>query len=326
MRGTSLVLVLVLVLVGVVGCGSVPAAPDAAAELCFDGEDNDGNGMADCADPGCDPAAVCVASSADQPAGVLVDAGADCPAGYTEGETIHRGLQPSDCAGCGCAVGDTICEAQVWTYNTDTNECFNDAGLTGGLLIGFPITQECSTKTMGFPFIYGARVNIEVADRTCTPSGSGAPGPTTWAESKKFCIAPAAAAGCATGEACVARAASADDQCAIAQGASTCEGFGSSEEWYTDVDDQRVCGACFCTAVGGDCDNTQVWVGHDFSCGTEPYALINDDEKNCFGMDYSPPAQVVGTPTPPSGCTASAPLSGDITPTGETTLCCAPSS
>src|SRR5262245_35015382 len=102
------------VVLGVVACGNVPAAPDAVVELCFDGQDNDGDGLADCGDPDCDAGAICVASAADRPAGALVPGDQPCPAGFQGGETtIHRGLQPSECTGCGCTVGDTICEATV---------------------------------------------------------------------------------------------------------------------------------------------------------------------------------------------------------------------
>jgi hypothetical protein len=132
--------------------------------------------------------------------------------------------------------------------------------------------------------------------------------------------------GCsAASDICVPLAATANDQCALADGASTCAGYQQADTaWYDDYDDQRSCGACFCTAVGGDCANMIVQIGSDYSCINA--AQVGDHMQNCiggFGI-YSPPAQLVGTPTPPTGCDARAPISGEITPTGQQTLCCAP--
>lgn len=316
-----------LALVVVCGCGSVPAAPDANAELCFDGMDNDGDGAADCADPGCDVAARCVPDSADQPAGVIVDATAACPEGFTGGETIiHRGLQAGACNGCGCTVGPTTCTASVWVYDQDLNECNGDVALTGGDLVGFQITDTCSAANLANLMLYGVRVDMH-ATGTCTPSGTGTPGTSSWSESVKFCKSSHVAGGCAAGSTCVARAADPQDQCALADTTGTCAaGYTATQsDWYTDYDDQRSCGACFCEAVGGDCTNVLVQVGSDYSCINA--WQVADDTKQCFppNGDYSPPALLVGTPTPATGCTADAPTSGEITPTGQTTLCCAPS-
>jgi hypothetical protein len=315
-----------LALVFLCACGNVPAAPDANSELCFDGQDNDGDTLADCADPDCNPTAVCVPSSATQPAGVVVDGSQPCPAGFTGTETvIHRGLQPSACTGCGCTVGTTTCEAHIWTYNVDTNECYNDLAQNGGTEVTFPITEVCDGQmTLGFPFIYGMRADIYVAAQSCTPNGNPIPASSGWTETVKFCQAAAAASGCASDQTCAPRAASADAQCALADGVATCDGFTTTDsDWYTDYDDRRTCGACFCNAVGGNCDNMVVQVGSDYSCIN--HAQVGDNEKNCFGQDYSPPASLVGTSTPPTGCTSDSPISGEITPTGAKTLCCAPS-
>jgi hypothetical protein len=325
MRGTSLV----LVLVGVVGCGSVPAAPDAAAELCFDGEDNDGNGLADCADPGCDPTAVCVPSSAAQPAGVMVAENEPCPDGFDGGETlIHRGLQASSCTGCGCTPGDTTCTGRIWLY-ADYSDCSGDVGLSGGALLGVLITPTCTEMPISYSNVPGVRVAI-TGESTCAVNGSPLPATSTWTESVKFCRATGAGAGCAAGSTCVGRAATPAEQCAIAD-SSACEGdFADSQTWYTDYDDQRSCGACICNAVGGGCDDVVVHIGDDYTCnpsGDLDVYEVADGEKHCDSQgNYAPPARLMGTPTAPTSCEASAPISGTIMPSGETTLCCAPSS
>jgi hypothetical protein len=304
-------------------CGSVPQQPDATGEVCFDGVDNDGDGTADCADTSCDATARCVPSTAAAPAGIVVPESEPCPAGFEGGATlIHRGLQPGGCAGCGCTPGVTQCRATVWTY-PDSNSCFNDVALNGGELIGFPITETCSPEPMTYGFIFGARTNIEIADQTCTPNGTGTPGASTWSETVKFCRASQTGTGCAAEHACVRLAPTADTQCALADAAGTCGDYASVEtDWFTGVDDQRTCGACFCTATGGGCTGVVVEVGSDYGC--LPFATVADDTRECFGQDYSPPARLVGASQPPTGCTADAPAAGMIAPSGQSTLCCAP--
>jgi hypothetical protein len=306
-------------------CGNVPAAPDAQTELCFDGEDNDADTLIDCADPDCDPTAVCVPSTTEQPAGVVVAGDQPCPAGFSGGETvIHRGLQPGGCTGCGCTPGTTTCEAAVWLYTVDHNECPNDLALTGGTPVGYPITVTCNgNEPLHWPMLYGARADVYVLDQTCAVDGTPAPETSTWSETVKFCHASSTAAGCAAAETCAPRAASAAAQCALADGAASCEGYSQSEDWFSEYDDQRTCGACFCSPVGGNCDNMVVQIGSDYSCGN--HAQVGDDQKNCFPDSiYAPPAGLIGTPTPPNGCTADAPISGTIEPSGQKTLCCVP--
>jgi hypothetical protein len=288
--------------------------------------DNEGDGLADCADPDCDPEALCVPSSADQPAGVVVAEDEPCPAGFTGGETvIHRGLQPSACVGCGCTPGDTTCVGEVWIYD-DSNDCSGDVAQSGGVRVTVPITTTCTANPLTYDFLKGIRANI-TATSTCTANGTGVPATSTWAESVKFCRTSAVALGCSATAACVPRAEQPESQCAIADGAATCDsGYATTEaDWYTDFEDERTCGACFCTPVGGDCANVLVEVGSDYTCGN--HHTVGDDTKLCLpGIgEYSPPARLIGAPTAPTGCTADAPFSGDISPTGQTTLCCQPS-
>jgi hypothetical protein len=313
-----------LLWVAIMGCGEViPVKTDATA--CFDGEDNEGspNQLADCADPGCGDVATCVESTDN--AGVVVDADQPCPAGFEGGETVlHRGLRPGACEGCGCAVGETQCTAQLWSYS-DNNTCVNDIGLSGGSMLGISITTSCTAD----PIYYttspgGLRADI-TATPLCTPTGAALPAAPEWMESTKFCAASRIGAGCTAGQACVPKAAAPAAQCVLATEGATCSSFATAEEWYTGADDQRTCGACFCSGVGGDCSGMVVEIGSDYSCGAFGNNLA-DNTTLCFNNNapYSPSVRLIGTSTPPVGCTSDATPSGMIVPTGETTLCCGP--
>lgn len=311
--------------IAVVGCGNVPAAPDAMIEqLCFDGLDNDGDGLSDCADSDCDPSARCVPDSTDEAAGTFVASDVACPPGFTGGETIiHRGLEPGGCTGCTCAVGPTTCTANVSYYQNDLAECVNDDG-TGGIPVDFPITSSCSLMNLADTTIWGIHVQM-IPNGTCTAGGTGTPGVSDWDETVKFCKSSHIAAGCEAGSTCVAVAVRPEDQCALSTSGTCSAGYTMTEaDWYTDYDDQRTCGACGCTPVDPSCENVLVQVGSDFTCVN--HRQVADGEKQCFDPfgEYSPPAQLVGMPTAAPSCTADAPTTGTIAGTGQTTLCCAP--
>jgi len=311
-----------LVVVATLGCGEVVPADTAAK--CFDGLDNEGapDELADCADPLCGDVATCIASTSD--AGVVVGADDPCPAGFEGGETLlHRGLRPGECEGCGCDVGATECTARLWTY-ADNNVCQNDIGLSDGSMLGITITTECTADPIYYTLSpAGIRADI-IATPTCTPTGSAVPAAPEWMETTKFCAATQVGAGCATGQTCVRKAAAPADQCVLASDAGACDGFASTEEWFTGADDQRTCGQCFCSGVGGDCNGMVVEIGSDYTCGPFDNNLA-DNTRICWNQaPYSPNARLIGTATPPIGCTSDASPSGTITPTGGSTLCCGP--
>lgn len=315
-------------LVIVAGCGDV-VKTNVQLARCTNGLDDEGppDELIDCEDPQCADITTCVPSTDDR-AGVLVDEDEPCPEGFDGGETlIHRGLQPGTCEGCGCDVGTTTCAAKVWLY-ADSNDCFGDVGLSGGTMLGFEITPECTQDPIYYSDPGGMRTDI-TATGTCSSTGTPIPAAAEWSTTKKFCRASLVGHGCTADHACVAKTETAASQCALVEGAGACDGYGMTEaDWYTGVDDQRTCGACFCSAVGGDCANVRVEVGSDYTCGDHGLNLA-DNEKKCFSAypdnaPYSPDVRLVGAPTPASGCTATSTPSGTITPMGQQTLCCAP--
>ena len=319
---------LAMVLFALIGCGDV--VPSSQRTECFNGLDDEGapNGMVDCADPTCEPYATCVPTTSAM-AGIMVDADEPCPDGFEGGEkVVHQDLDPGSCEGCGCDVGRTECEARIWTYTGTNLDCAQDNGLIGGTMLGFTISTSCEvgcTPIWGITDNYGVRVDL-VPHATCTPSGTATLTANRWQTSKKFCAASLVGSGCDSARACVPITAAPADQCILATGATTCDGFADHSTWYEGFDDQRTCGACLCEGVGGDCSNVQLGLGPDYSCPTTGGTYnFSDNEKQCWTNEpYSPCAGLLGTPSPPTGCTSSASPAGAITPTGESTLCCRP--
>jgi hypothetical protein len=313
-------------LVFLAGCGDV-VKTNVQLARCTNGLDDEGppDGVMDCEDPQCADLTTCVPAT-DSNAGVVVDEDEPCPEGFEGGEKlIHRGLDPGSCEGCGCDVGTTTCTAKLWLY-ADSNACSGDVGLANGSMLGITVEPTCSTDPIYYDMPGGIRADITPTG-TCSASGSPIPAASDWNETKKFCRASNIGMGCTADHLCVPKTEAPVAQCALVEGAASCEGFANTEDdWYTGVDDQRTCGACFCTAVGGDCNNVTVRVGTDYGCSDSGNDL-SDNEKICwFGSTepYSPSVQLLGTATPAAGCMASSTPSGAITPTGQQTLCCAP--
>jgi hypothetical protein len=61
-----------------------------------------------------------------------------------------------------------------------------------------------------------------------------------------------------------------------------------------------------------------VQIGNDWVCLNQ--MQLSSGQKKC-GYAYAPPANLLGSPSTLS-CTARAPLSGTVTPTGARNLCC----
>jgi hypothetical protein len=136
------------------GCGSAShREPDAAAagpeSSCFDGVDNNGDGLADCADPTCASVAACVAAA---------------PAGWTGYAALYDGL----------AAGAPSCAAPLPTMLAPGN-----AGLTAAVAVCTPCAcgpsngVACAagggTAIVSAPAF--ARVGIGCASQAATAAG-----------------------------------------------------------------------------------------------------------------------------------------------------------
>ncbi|HEY7375778.1 MAG TPA: hypothetical protein VIF57_26710, partial [Polyangia bacterium] len=303
------------------------------AENCFNNLDDDCDGKIDCADSDCTPnVAQCVAldPTGGGKIGFFTAATAACPQGYSDQTVINKGLTGGACAGCSCKVPMvTACSATIASYKTAA-DC-GTASNQGTAEITFSSTQACTTPNWvgsSFGTIYGVQAGpfTPTLSAACTPSGTPAPGPVAWGASNRFCATTTMGGGCQTGQVCVP--VNTAVKCAIFDGAHSCQAGTSADAWYTGSTDARTCGACACGgATGQSCAGMTLDVGTDYSCGTIT-AMLASGQRFCYPASgtgvYSPGLIFTGTPTQPTSCPASAPLSGALTATGPKTVCCLP--
>ncbi|MET0390577.1 MAG: hypothetical protein ABW321_31685 [Polyangiales bacterium] len=294
-----------------------PAAGD--SEDCFDDVDNDLDGDLDCADADCRAPAQCVPAPDAFALGVVVDVTTRCPAGTRETK-LYRGLSGgTQCSGCGCTPKPVRCEADLFIYNT-LDDCNADVNNVGGRL-ATRVSLPCGDIKEPIETGSGFRAGVIEVVETCNSEGTAAADPATWQETTKFCAFAAQGGGCAEAERCVPRPTE-GPPCALSSGSAACEGYESvSRNWYTGYDDTRSCAGCTCKASGGACDYAVVEIGSDWGCTGGDVDDLSSSTKSCK-YSYSPLVGIRASRRE-STCTASAALSGSLTPKGQQTLCCA---
>jgi hypothetical protein len=309
------------------GSGGSGPCVSTGAESCFNGRDDDCDGLPDCADPDCAPVAQCVPFDplSGGRIGVVVSTLTTCPTGNTDQFTIMSGMNASAaCTGCSCRPGGVTCSTNISSFGSAA-EC-NNTAITGRFETTFSSTQACTTpswigSTLGT--IYGVQATTFVAtpNGSCTPQGAPTPGAVTWASTMRFCAVPMVGTGCLGAQACVPLLSSA--KCAMFDGIRSCGPGMTSATWNTGASDSRTCGACTCNnPTGGNCSGMVLNVGSDFACMAVT-ATVSSGQRRCYsGSGVNSPGVIFsGTPTPTT-CSASAPLSGSVMATGFKTLCC----
>jgi len=308
-----------------------------SAEDCFNGIDDDCNGMTDCADPACTPATDCVPAaggSAGFALGTTVAPSAACPTLYdtTMPTDLHNGLSGgANCTGCSCNA-TVSCSGTLYVYSSAT-ACNADTTLTGGMSVGMVTNANMGTMCVVHSFAQGQTYRVgpyQTTSSACTSAGTATKTTPSWSMNNRFCKTDKVGAGCSPGYVCVPKVTT--SHCALADGAQTCQpGYTPMGTWYTGFSDTRSCGACACGAqTPGDCtrdvnNNTipqymQLYAG---GCSSGVNANSPSNSHNCGGLTFADGA--FGwenfNPKLPS-CPASAPLTGALTPTGQQTLCC----
>jgi hypothetical protein len=321
--------------------GSGGALPDAgggecvfvSAEDCFNGIDDDCNGLTDAADPACASSTECVPAAAGFTMGILLDADEACPAAYAAAPLdLNRALDAGGgCTGCSCTA-TVQCSTKVYRYATAT-DCNNDGDLTGGTYIGDigPVNM-CLSATPLLQSGQAFRVEpYETHNGPCVAQGSPTLEDPSWGASRRFCGTNLVGAGCGPGN--VAVPVTGERRCVVQLGSQSCPvGYLPEQNpWYLDYDDQRGCGPCGCgTQTSGDCTQTTtgnpiqtyLYFGEGTSCSSGVHASAGSGEKRCTvnstcnSMGFSS-----SSPLPPS-CPGISQMSGSLTPTGEYTVCC----
>jgi hypothetical protein len=166
---------------------------------CLDGQDNNGDGLADCADPTCiDISVSCVPSVGTGAAIGTVVPQLPCPAGFGSSTPIYQSLGPGSCAGCGCT---TECSATV-VYYAGAN-CTNGSKDIENYYNG---TNGTTTGCVNNTDFTAASAKITSFGRgPCVGSGSStwSPSQPAWGASQVFCGVTTTSQTCGQNEVCV---------------------------------------------------------------------------------------------------------------------------
>lgn len=296
---------------------------------CLNGNDDDGDTLADCADPDCTtvecvPAAptgwafVRAALSAYPALNKATCPGGGAPAAHFSG--------PAECLGCDCIAPADGCSGP-------TIGCWLNAACPGTHDAEFP------TAGNGCVPINGAYKACEIiADSEpepnvgCTPFGGGPSQLQPFQQEIHVCADSSAAsvnAGCSTGSACVQKASGpyADSQCIQKAGIAACPaGYPQQYMAYTSFSGTLSCSACDCSGIKLDCAQGAAAVNawDNVACTLEAKALDGTcvDVQTQFDGNIGA-LQVYNTPQPKKGgfCTGGIDVGG-FSYSGESTICC----
>ncbi|MGH1344589.1 MAG: hypothetical protein ACRBN8_23725 [Nannocystales bacterium] len=224
-----------------------------------------------------------------------------------------------DCQPVDAACADTV-EVQVWgeggcagdpdfTVDIDATACTSIEG-------PFPASLDddgaASALSMDFVTIGPVLIESGTCDGVATFNEGG------FADSVQLCSPTAEPSMCDDGGPCIADN---TDVCIWREGEHSCpDGYPEATLGFGGSDDQRECGACDCGTPEGLCDSSITLQTE--ACGDILTATNSDCEMtgnaNVAAATYEP-----GPSTITCGGTGTAPITGDVAPTGPVTICCA---
>jgi Divergent InlB B-repeat domain len=299
-------------------------------EDCRNGIDDDGDGLADCADPDCTGQSFrCVAVPTGWSGPVARWHGAGTTPGctgdfstsaYTGSGSFSPG--PASCTACTCS--GQSCGIQGSVFDSPT-----EGGCEVGIPLPMPNTVPLDTCVrLPSSSIDGKQIARIAADQnrdTCgTPSGGAVTrNASSFLETARLCASPRVLAGCGAGSVCAPPSAAPFEQklCIYRQGSFACPaGFSAPATYYTGYTDTRVCSACSCTGGCGTLSGT--WYSGT-TCDGAPR------ETSTIGLPAACNDFVVsvGSARFSSSNTCSASggqVSGSVTAANPVTVCCEP--
>ena len=212
---------------------------------CFDGVDNNGDGLIDCADPTCTPIAECVV---DPGVGTLGNVtGGSCAANFGTAIPVYQTMTDGTCDATNCSCySDVICATQEDLWSTNTT-------CTGAPTVSVTLPGDGGCVPITFAYYQNSTSQLDATPTSqgCDSYGTSTLSAPTWGTSSNFC--PVVSKGhCPTaGNACVPKIATGQTCVELPLGVTTCPaGYtGTSGEWYTGYS-LGTC-ACGCGAPTG---------------------------------------------------------------------------
>lgn len=298
------------------------ACSTGSTENCFDGIDNNCDGLVDCADPQCGSGvAQCVTQAPSGWAYGRSVPAASCNNGNPN--SLYKSVSsPSSCTGCSCSpVGR--CTSLLYSDQNGAGSCSTPT--TSTTYIGQTYAEYPGTPN-GVCLSNAALKNQLTAVTTwsgsCNSTGA-ATKPSLNFTFQDYCTVSTIGGGCGSGKVCVP----AGNTCI--KGVGSCSGYSNVTTLYTGVDDSgRTCSACSgCSITAqGDCSspsNSAITRNLGTSCDQGGNSQ-NSNSNSCFGGNPFRSATQYATPgvQPTCGGSPSATVSGSATLTGATSICC----
>jgi hypothetical protein len=305
-----------------------------ASENCMNGVDDNGDGLADCADPQCQATHTC----ADRPPAGWTglgwldpDSKPACSLGLTA-QDLYAGINaPALTCGCECGAPTAHCAIDL-TCSVGTDDCATattSATVSGCQTLPFPAGPVgCSA---GAPKVTGA---CPATTKTTRPTVS-------WTTAARACMTTAGGSCAVTTQACVPRPpAGAVGPCIGHTGDYACPASTVYQTKYLFYSgafvDTRTCttctactvsGSCTCDSSGGFCG---VAIYTDNLCqAATPEEVDARGGASCTALTVTGTAGVsaaaagVGTPNTTNCVAGSSTPAGSISPGAKVTVCCA---
>ena len=330
-------------------------------EKCFNGIDDDANGLADCDDPACNELVACVPpvpSDWQGPAAIWRGAGSDTPPSCANSQypvvqfqQLFDGAStaPATCPVCECTGAPTPDASRCVTrvQMSDAADCSGAQQLMLGPdgLPGFVVGTTCTMVPVSSQFSPQTAFYTEpsaISD-ACTPQSTNQavlPQPT-YDKSLRACGSPdPTLAGCSSSQqVCVPRPQGGYSSmvCVFRDGDPVdCPAPYDEKYVFHRYTDTRRCSDCSCTSSGISCDavssTEQPYVGSydaDSSCLSTPFQIVSQSV-GCVNHVFAAGANVymklVNTVPRASGTAACQPtpsaVVGDVSASQSTTFCC----
>lgn len=330
------------------GAGGSTGGTTANGEDCRNGIDDNGNGLIDCADPGCTAVGFqCATLPADWTGPVALyigdpNAAPNCAGDYpTIGASLHQTLSalPATCNAC------NPCGAPTGTTCASPEINFFEAGNCGGNGLTFYNLPSTGCFTADMSPGSGASIVPVSANATgflgqggaCSASGGGVQTlpQATWSDLARACAFQTGgwlALGCGTTDLCLPPAGRefGAGTCIFKTGDNPCPGttFTTRHVLYSDFTDTRGCDPCGCDVVTGVVCHGKVDIMDNPANCSNPTATITDFSGNqCVTVSNSQVKLInwtIDTGYPQGGSCASigGGPSGSATPINPTTFCC----
>jgi hypothetical protein len=308
-----------------------------AGELCGNGSDDDGDGLADCEDVDCGA----ISCSEGAPPGwagpfwVTSAAWEDpkpppCPGGLEQTTHYAGPAGPPKCEPCECApVEGAVCSAPNLKCGDGFTLCGGDMSFT------FPAPASCS-KPGGLPqagfgpgcTVQGASEVVEAGGCAIT-EGAELDGPLTW-QTRVVVCGPIESVGCEAGAVCRPEPTAGARYCVRGEGSASCPtGWEAAVvDAFTGGTDTRACTTCTCGAPSVTCEGYAFTFYDNTTCdpaqGQAPIdivtgacksvkSLVDDGE---WGLSYKP-----AVPVGQCAALGGEPM-GEMIPEGPVKYCC----